>query len=161
MKLITNSKSLTKEFKRLIIQYNNFYWASAWASSKSEIFELLRNHRSKIKKLVVGIHFYQTDPNFINEFLNEDTVHFIEQPDGTFHPKIYLFINDELDWELIVGSANFTHSAFTKNTEASILLNHESNKADMVLSDSLKLIEKAFNDGKVFNEIDLENYKIA
>src|SRR5690606_28833925 len=101
---------LQKEFKRLISHYDQIYWATAWASPVEDISEVLKNNRHKIQKIVVGIHFYQTHPDFIEAFLGDEKVRFIQQPAGTFHPKLYLFSNSmNEDWELVVGSANFTN----------------------------------------------------
>lgn len=81
MKLITTGTELEKEFRRLTKQYDHFYWATAWASSGSKLFNDLLANKGKIQKIVVGIHFYQTHPDFIEAFLNDKKVRFIQQPD--------------------------------------------------------------------------------
>ncbi|WP_426278595.1 restriction endonuclease PLD domain-containing protein [Chryseobacterium sp. S-02] len=159
MKLITNPENLKKEFKRLMKQYSNFHWATAWASAGNEVFGELIENRYKIDKLTVGIHFYQTHPDFIKEFIDDENVHFVEQPEGTFHPKVYLFTNDENDWELIIGSANFTANAFTKNTEVCVLINIKDSNSKEVYESALEIIRSSFELGKTFNESDLENYR--
>lgn len=158
MKLITEAKELEKEFKNLIENYDEFYWATAWASSSSILFDELLVNRNKIKKMVVGIHFYQTHPNFIKAFLDDKNVRFIEQPQGTFHPKLYLFKNSEDDWTLIVGSANFTGQAFSKNTEASLMVTQGDTNAGKILSDAQKLVDNTFSEGKVYNNVDYDKY---
>lgn len=159
MKLITNPKDLKKEFERLIKNYANFYWATAWASPDSELLKALCTKKNKIKELVVGIHFYQTHPDFIEHFLENDKVRFIEQPNGTFHPKLYLFTDDKQSkWELIIGSANFTAEAFSRNTEACLLITQGDSNA-VIYKKAKKFISKAFKDGKIFNKKDLENYR--
>lgn len=161
MKLITTATELEKEFRRLTKQYDNFSWATAWASSSSTLFTDLLNNKTKIQKIVVGIHFYQTHPEFIEAFLNDKKVRFIQQPEGTFHPKLYLFYKNSDSWEIIIGSANFTNEAFTRNTEASILLSNKDNNASDTYTNAIKLIEQTFNDGKTFNKADLEKYRIT
>jgi HKD family nuclease len=161
MKMITTSKILEKEFKRLISTYREFFWATAWASSSTTIFNELVSRKRQIKKIIVGIHFYQTHPDFIEAFVNNDRVHFIQQPDGTFHPKVYLFYNSDDEWEVIIGSANFTNSAFNKNTEASILISNKDNDSKTILTDTKNLIEKSWNEGKTFNNIELNNYRLT
>ncbi|WP_346986000.1 phospholipase D family protein [Chryseobacterium sp. POE27] len=159
MKLLIKQSDLTKEFKRLIKQYSNFHWATAWASAGNEVFGELTDYRYKIDKLTVGIHFYQTHPDFISEFIDDENVRFIEQPEGTFHPKVYLFTNEENDWELIVGSANFTASAFTKNTEVCVLINAKDSNSKEVYESALEIIRSSFELGKTFNESDWKNYR--
>lgn len=161
MKLITTAKELEKEFRRLTEQYDHFYWSTAWASSGSKPFNDLLTNKGKIQKIVVGIHFYQTHPDFIEAFLNDKKVHFIQQPEGTFHPKLYLFADKTDKWEIILGSANFTTAAFSSNTEASLLITHkDSNSAD-TYNNAIKLVDKTFSDGKTFNKLDLEKYRIT
>lgn len=161
MKLITSATELEKEFRRLTKQYQNFYWATAWASSSSPLFSDLLTNKDKIQKIVVGIHFYQTHPNFIEAFLNDKQVHFIQQPEGTFHPKLYLFTDSSSKWELIIGSANFTNEAFSRNIEASILINNIDNNSSNVFNNAVELVEKTFADGKTFDKTDLEKYRIT
>ncbi|MBA4197181.1 MAG: hypothetical protein C0459_06455 [Chitinophaga sp.] len=161
MKLITTATELEKEFRRLTKQYDNFYWATAWASSSSTLFKDLFSNKSKIQKIVVGIHFYQTHPDFIEAFLNDKKVRFIQQPEGTFHPKLYLFTDNSNKWELIIGSANFTNEAFSRNTEASILLSNKDNNSTDTFANAVKLVEETFADGKTFNKSDLDKYRIT
>lgn len=159
MKILTTPQALEKEFMRLLDSYTNYYWATAWASSSTSMFNELVSRRSQIKKITVGIHFYQTHPNFIETFVNDDRVHFIEQPDGVFHPKTYLFYSTDTKWEVIVGSANFTDSAFTKNVEANILITSKDTDSQNILCDIKNLIEKCWTQGKTFNESDLDSYR--
>ncbi|GET28182.1 phospholipase D family protein [Prolixibacter sp. SD074] len=161
MKLITTAKELEKEFRRLTEQYDHFYWSTAWASSGSKPFNDLLTNKGKIQKIVVGIHFYQTHPDFIEAFLNDKKVHFIQQPEGTFHPKLYLFADKTDKWEIILGSANFTTAAFSSNTEASLLITHKDSNSAETYNNAIKLVDKTFSDGKTFNKLDLEKYHIA
>lgn len=159
MKIITTPKKLENEFLKLLDEYSNYYWTSAWASSKSKPFEKLVENYKRINKIIVGIHFYQTHPEFIETFLDNENVKFIEQPQGTFHPKLFLFYNSNKDWKLIIGSANFTKSAFTKNTEISTLITPQDLNSDKVLENAFTFIEKTWNEAKYFSKDDLENYK--
>jgi len=158
MKLITTALELEKEFRRLIKQFDHFYWATAWASSGSELFSDLLRNRYKIQKIVVGIHFYQTHPDFIEAFLNDKKVRFIQQPEGTFHPKLYLFTNKTNKWELLIGSANFTTEAFSRNTEACLLITHKDSNSTDTYQSAMQLVDQNFYDGKSFNKTDLEKY---
>lgn len=159
MKLITTATELEKEFRRLTQQYDNFYWATAWASSGSKLFNDLLTNKDKIQKIVVGIHFYQTHPDFIEAFLNHKKVRFIQQPEGTFHPKLYLFSDKSNKWELIIGSANFTTEAFSRNTEASLLITHKDSNSTDTYNNAIKLVDQTFSDGETFNKTDLDKYR--
>jgi len=159
MKLIINSIQLETEFKRLTSQYENFYWATAWAGVGSKHFDNLLANKDKIKKIVVGIHFYQTHPDFIETFLDNKNIQFVNQPQGTFHPKLYLFHNTDRDWEIIIGSSNFTREAFNKNTEANVLISSKDiNSADF-LQTAFKLIDDSWKISKSFSQTDLLRYK--
>lgn len=159
MKLITTATELEKEFRRLTKQYDHFYWATAWASSGSKLFNDLLTNKDKIQKIVVGIHFYQTHPDFIEAFLNNKKVRFIQQPEGTFHPKLYLFTDKTDKWELIIGSANFTTEAFSRNTEASLLITHKDSNSTDTYNNAIKLVDQTFSDGKTFNKTNLDKYR--
>lgn len=160
MKLITTALELQKEFARLLKDYDHYYWSTAWASSSSKLFNELITNKTKIAKIVVGIHFYQTHPDFIEAFLEDKKVRFIQQPEGTFHPKFYLFSNHSNEWELIVGSANFTNEAFTRNTEASVLINNRDLSSIAVYNDAIQFVEKTWAEGTRFNWESLKQYRI-
>ena len=161
MKLIVTPKELQLEFKRLIHQYKNFYWATAWAGIPTNLFDNLISHQNKIKKIIVGIHFHQTHPDFIESFLGNDRLKFIKQPEGTFHPKVYLFHNSENQWELLIGSANFTGEAFSRNTEATALIKSGDTNSSSVLQTALDFIESNWGAAKKFTKPELAGYRIA
>ncbi|MFA6832652.1 MAG: phospholipase D family protein, partial [Bacteroidaceae bacterium] len=159
MKLISSSRALEKEFLRLLNQYKEYYWLSAWAGVNTKAFEKLDENRDRIKKLVIGIHFYQTHPDFIKAFLDEDSVHYVMQPEGIFHPKLYLFYTSPEEWEVITGSANFTNSAFTKNTEISTLITSEEPNADKLLKQIMGLVDSNWSTESNFSSEQYKNYK--
>lgn len=158
MKLITNSKTLEMHFLRIQNEYSEYYWATAWAGVGSKPFENLRTLESKIKQIVVGIHFYQTHPDFIEQFLNNDSVKYIMQPDGTFHPKLFLFYNNDDNWELLIGSANFTNSAFTNNTEVTMIVTSKDKGAGNILWDAKKFIKAKWDKAIEFDDELLQKY---
>ena len=126
MKLLSTPAAFQSEFKRLMRRYNHFDWAVAWATVNFDAFTLLKKHRDKIRHVVIGTEFHQTHPDFIAEFTGDAGVRFRmdqEGLNGVFHPKVYLFSDDESSWEAIIGSANFTRAAFTRNVECAVLVN--------------------------------------
>ena len=159
MKLIISSIELQTEFRRLVKQYNNFYWTTAWAGIGSEHFEGLITNKSKIKKIIVGIHFYQTHPDFIQQFMDSKRVQFVIQPQGTFHPKLYLFHNSDTDWEILIGSSNFTKEGFNKNTEANVLVDSKDNNSHDFFKNAFKLVNDSWEISKSFSESDLSHYR--
>jgi hypothetical protein len=160
MKLLLTSIELEGEFIRLMKHYKSFKWTAAWAGIDSSVYKELSNQEAKIDQLIIGLHFYQTHPDFIERFLPNKRVKYIKQPSGTFHPKLYLFLNSDSDWEMIIGSANFTKQAFSVNTEASILLSSQENGSSKILKASLKLIEDCWKKSTVFGKGEFNDYKV-
>ncbi|SDN08788.1 phospholipase D family protein [Siphonobacter aquaeclarae] len=160
MKLISDARIQKAEFQRLMHQYRHFRWAIAWASPVPTLFQELVKYKEKIHSLIVGIHFYQTHPDFIQEFLDDPRVRFIQQPEGTFHPKLYLFSNSDQEWELLLGSTNFTKEAFSRNIEASLLICNEDDVSNKIHSDTLDLISSTYNEGVSFDAKMLNDYKV-
>lgn len=159
MKLITTSSLLEKEFRRLTKEYSDFYWATAWAGINSKPFDDLISNQNKIKKIIVGIHFYQTHPDFIESFRLNKGVRFILQPEGTFHPKIYLFTNGERKWEILIGSGNFTKGAFSKNREATVLISSEDDPSGDIYKNTRSLIEDIWKEATYITESQLLKYR--
>jgi len=61
MKLIKTITELTEEFKRLMIDYNEYLWSIAWADFNFVLSDLLVKKQKRIKKLCVGLQFFGTD----------------------------------------------------------------------------------------------------
>lgn len=160
MKLLPNSNHIDKEMKRLMRNYSKYSWAVAWAStSYRDGFELLKQNRDKIKRLVVGIHFYQTHPDFIREFMKLQSVKFVMSPDGVFHPKVYLFESKNGKWECIIGSPNFTQSAINKNSEAAVLFSSKDLDADDIYEEIINNMEQYWEQGRYLSESELTSYR--
>lgn len=121
MKIISTNAELKKQLKRLVDKYSHISIATAWASADTDVFRALVSHKDKICKAVIGTHFYQTHPDVLDQFVGSRRVKFILQPDGVFHPKVYLFWSHEA-WEVVIGSPNLTVGALTKNSELSVLI---------------------------------------
>ncbi|WP_084332415.1 phospholipase D family protein [Marinobacterium jannaschii] len=116
MRLVTGGKCLSSKIVRLIDKHDRFSFAVAWMGSNNRAFETVCKSRSKLNKAVVGTHFYQTSPDVLDEFSCADNFRFFLQPNGVFHPKVYLFESVD-NWDILIGSANFTNGAFAENTE--------------------------------------------
>jgi len=159
MKLIIDSKNLEKQFLRLLNKYSKYYWLTAWASSKSLSFEKLKTNKDKIEKIVVGIHFYQTHPDFIETFLESKNIKYIKQPQGVFHPKIFLFYNNDMEWEILLGSANFTKAAFTINTEVSTLIESTDINASEILRQTFEVLNNNWSISSYFDINELKKYR--
>jgi hypothetical protein len=88
MELITSPTALRTEFSRLMRQYERFRWITAWAGASYLPFAGLLAASKKIQHIVVGIHFYQTHPDFIEALIGHKGVRFITQPEGAFRKRI-------------------------------------------------------------------------
>ncbi|QRR32479.1 hypothetical protein JNX00_12355 [Hydrogenophaga sp. YM1] len=158
MKLINTSRDLDKQLKRLIKKYPHMAIATAWASAKTDVFEALIQHKNRIAQAVIGTHFYQTDPDVLDQFVGSKSVKFMLQPDGVFHPKVYLFWSKEA-WEVIVGSPNLTVGALTKNSELSVLITSDDHQPELK-SEVADVIASYWAEAETIKRQDAENYRI-
>lgn len=157
MELLTDSKEFKSTFLDLFKKCKRFSFAVAWASPIEGVFKVILQNKRKIDKGIVGLHFYQTDPNFIKEFIGSNKVKFFPVTSGTFHPKIYLFENND-GWTLIVGSANFTNAAFSKNHEASIMVTNNDKNAKETLEAVVNILNDYKKNAKTFTKADFDKY---
>jgi hypothetical protein len=107
MKLLSTPTALEEEFKRLMNQYLHFDWAVAWATIDFDAFRLLKINRRKIRHVVIGTEFHQTHPDFISTFSGDANVRFRIDDDGlngVFHPKMFLFSNNDSLWESLLAA---------------------------------------------------------
>lgn len=158
MKLLTTPHDIENTLSKLIISSESISFASAWASASAKAFKTLLKHSNKINKIVVGIHFYQTHPNFIKEFIENEKVKFITNPNGIFHPKMYLFVKNDNDWDCLIGSANFTKSAMEKNSEIMIHINSKDINSNETYKQIVDEINTYFNQATIFTQGDYEAY---
>lgn len=156
MKLISEPKELMSLFQKNLKWCERLSFASAWASPIVGLSETLLD--AKIKLGVVGIHFYQTDPRFIERFIDDDRVKFIMQTSGTFHPKMYLFEKGK-EWRMIVGSANFTNAAFSKNSEVGVIMTDADDSDGSVLIKAKNILVTYRKGAESFDRKKFESYK--
>lgn len=84
MKLISTNAALKSNLLRLIKKYDHISFGTAWASAGTDVFAELKKAKAKITTGVIGIHFYQTDPDVLDEFVDSSQVRFALQPEGVF-----------------------------------------------------------------------------
>lgn len=155
---ILNAEQLNEKLVDLINESREIYFMAAWATDSSRAFEALKKNRYKIKKAVIGTHFYQTSPKFIKEFLNNNQIRYIKLPSGVFHPKVYLFICGDDDVQVIIGSSNFTHGGLSSNYELSILTKRK--KDELIVDRLFKEIGKKFSEAERYSADQLEEYEL-
>ena len=153
-------EELEGAFLKLMEDYSHYYWAVAWAGISSQCFAKLKKNKKKIKQIVVGTHFYQTHPDFIKEFIKSEKVRFVSRTDDLFHPKIFLFENGpKKNWALFIGSANFTEAAFTRNTEAVVLIEPGDTSSNTLREQAKNLIEESWKSAERYDSKKLKGYR--
>ena len=156
MQLISNPDKIRERLSQLINKYKKYYILTAWASGDNSIFDLLLKKENHIEKMIVGTQFYQTNPNFMKYFVDSNRVKFmIDIEKGVYHPKVYLFENNENDWECLIGSANFTKSALSFNKEIMVNFNQGDLNAKQMFLD---LKEEINNYWEISKSIDSDYF---
>jgi HKD family nuclease len=159
MRFLASSSEIDSALRTLTKKCTRLRWAVAWASHGFPLFDLLVKHRDKIEQLTVGVHFYQTHPDFMAEFLDHDAVRFVMNPSGVFHPKVYLFDLGRGHWECVAGSPNFTKSAFTANAEVAVHFTDRDNDAEPAYAKVTQALDAFYNNATTRDEKDLEAYR--
>lgn len=161
MELITTSERLQEVFAKCINGYDHLYCCVAWAGNPKgfSVGKLLEKNAHKIEKAVIGLHFYQTHPKFIDTFMDHEGVRFIMETNGIFHDKVYLFANSAKDWSAIVGSSNFTAGGFDRNSECNMIIsNDDANSADTYKM-LIRHVESKWRNAEYFTEESLYGYE--
>lgn len=114
---------------------------------------------SKVTKAVVGTQFAQTEPWALQE-LHEKTkcLRVVIDSVGTFHPKVILGYRGN-DVRAVVGSANFTQAAFSKNVELGILLDGQ--RTDQSIAEIIQFVDHCWQEAKPLDLEWLERYTLA
>jgi HKD family nuclease len=130
LKLFTHEKTLGEEIANTLVSriYSEFNVVVAYLrnSGIKRIYNELNTFTQNGGKtsLIAGIDqcntSYQALIN-IKTFVNENLfIHHDKNFDVTFHPKIYMFGNNENIEKVIIGSSNFTAGGFVLNYEANV-----------------------------------------
>ena len=88
MNLLTTPAQIKNKLILLIEECTSMQIAVAWGTANHDVYKVLIENQDKINKLVVGTHFFQTDPNFLEAFLDNDKIRVIYETGEVFHPKI-------------------------------------------------------------------------
>lgn len=159
MEVITDASKIDKALVSMMKKYKKYHIATAWASLGSKASDELLKNKAKIQKMVVGTHFYQTHPDFMEIFIESEQVKFILQTDGVYHPKVYIFSNTEQDWECIIGSANFTLSALTKNSEVVVHIKNTDSDSSNIYENLMDTVENYWVNAESISQKEHHNYK--
>lgn len=139
MRILYQTINFTTSFAKHIGAYNKMMCAVACAGNPDfDMGRLLRKNSWKIDEMLVGLDCYQTSPEFIRTFISNSKIKYIKHSDGSFHPNVYLFYNTCTDWTAIVGSSNFTESAFHHNQEMCV----EISSSDFEEASAIEQFEK-------------------
>src|SRR5271170_556762 len=159
MRVLTSASEIAQVFEQLLEGHARFSMAVAWASINFPGYDALIKHKSKILKAAIGIHFYQTHPDFIKKFLQDPRIRYIKSASGVFHPKFYLFETSKKSWACLVGSGNFTQGAFRTNDEAIVLTRDIDNPDGTVRNTLLRAIGRYWQEAAPFNGSELPAYR--
>ena len=159
MKFLSSPEHINKEMNRLIKHYRTGSWAVAWASINFDCYNIFSAHKRKFERIIIGTHFYQTHPDFIKSVIGDSNIRFDMNPGGVFHPKLYLFENNPKDWECIIGSPNFTKSAFKDNSETAMLISNIDVGSDDVYKDIKSQIDDYWKKAEMISKVGLIKYE--
>lgn len=150
-------KDLELTVRNLITKHDELHWAVAWGSMSPLATHLLK-FSWKIRHFAVGTHFHQTDPDFLEALKEVPGVRVVSNSSaGTFHPKIYLFKTRER-FSLVIGSPNFTRSAFSRNQEAALFI--EGDTSEQLYEDVHDSIENVWKSSNPISEAFLRAYRL-
>lgn len=159
MQFISDGNTLSNLLVRLTGKHDQISFASAWASFGTKFLEAIDNNRAKVMYGVIGTHFYQTHPDVLDMFIGFKNIHFVLQPSGVFHPKVYYFWTKS-NWDLIIGSANMTNAAFSTNQELSLHVSSaDTGEAKTLSKNAFDIIKTMWLNGSVMNEQEAITYR--
>jgi hypothetical protein len=112
----------------------------------------------KIAHAVVGTQFAQTEPWALRELDKTGGLKVIIDSVGTFHPKVTIGFKGQRV-RAVVGSANLTTAAFSKNAELGVVL--DGGPADKAIADIIQFVQHSWERGTPLDYDWLERYAVA
>jgi len=158
MQILGSAAQIDSTLRRLARAHERYSWAVAWASVGFPAHDLLVRHTKRVHRLVVGTHFFQTHPDFIEQFNGHPRVRFQLNSSGVFHPKVYLFESGSR-WESIVGSANFTAGALSVNAEMAVLVSSNDDGAAEALRVLRSQIDEYWDQARTMDANEVAGYR--
>jgi HKD family nuclease len=136
---------IRKEMERLAGRSDEIHIAVAWGTTHP-LVDLLLENRTRLRRFLVGTHFYQTEPALLERLRDLPAAGRVMEAggQGVFHPKVYVFFTGDKA-SAIIGSANLTSGAMSRNTEACLLL--EGSRRDPVIAELLAFIDTQWEKG--------------
>lgn len=142
---------------RLMAKYDEFYWATAWATQTATSSLLKEKYLKKLHRVVIGTDFGHTCPELLQDLSGSQTVRAMPSiPGQTFHPKIYGFVSP-MGIAILLGSSNFTNGGLYKNQEACILL--EGDRTSPEIQRILTQVEDWWSSASPIDSAFLSDYK--
>jgi HKD family nuclease len=138
-----DGKHAQSALSQLIKSCDSMEWAVAWATMNQVVEEALR-HPAKIRRMVVGTHFYQTHPDVLERLSPLPEARVMPPEGDLFHPKVYLFRDKGSETvQAVVGSHNLTNAAMNNNVEASVLL--EGTVEDPTIAELCAFVQRSWS----------------
>lgn len=156
--VLSNAEAHTRALRELFEWADEVDMACAWATAdegRAAHWRLL--NLEKIRRAVIGTEFAQTEPWVLRTLLDAKKLR-VGQSKRTFHPKLYLGYKGQ-KVRALVGSANFTASAFSHNVELGVLL--EGSVNDGPLKELAKFVNVQWKDGMQVNLQWLLDYEVV
>ncbi len=143
------------KLKELIGQCVDMQWAVAWATD-NEVLRTARKQLPKLKRLVIGTHYYVTSPQVLQRLAHLDTVRVMLHDGHLFHPKVYFF---RMPGQVaaVLGSHNLTDAAFEKNIEASVLVTGDG--TEKMFGDLGRFLERMWEQARPIDAAFLGSYR--
>lgn len=121
---VLDNESFGAEFERCCNEYSSLDIATAWCGDPSRTlpYAYLAPEKNELKiSLTMGVYFNQSHPESIRYFIDSGIdIKIFKNELALFHPKIYLFKNNNKA-ALFIGSSNFTYCGFYNNIELNLL----------------------------------------
>jgi HKD family nuclease len=162
--LINDSKKEIKVLSSLLTELNScdefwfsvaFVTTSGVAALRNTLDEL--NNKNIKGKVLVSQYQNFTQPEALRQLLQLKNIQLKIVTEGSFHAKGYLF-RKGAQYNLIVGSSNFTASALTINKEWNLKLSSTDNGA--LIKETITEFTKEFDQAVLVNKEFIEVYDI-
>lgn len=161
MKLLASPTEITNTFNELFAKAEEVKIAVAWVNADLAAVQNLLAQSYKVKRMVVGVKFYGTSPEFLRATYRKRNFRFHLSEKGTFHPKLYLFHFTDGSWKAIIGSANFTVGAFEKNHELCVLIGSNDKDAAKTLTALEQTLNQYWDESQRIGLVYIKDYEIG